>query len=311
LVTLTPDETLALVLSGRKVDPANPTRQIPDNRMTVLDLTTMPPKILATLETGRTPSGVSINREGTLALVGNAADGTISIFTIAGKTVTPAGTVKIAEPAASVRHPVFTPDGKRALVTRDGDHFITVLNIEGTTVKPAGQNMRSGFKPYVIDINRDGTLAVAGNVGYLNADTDTIGVFDLKSSPPRAVDVIPVGQTPEGLRLSPDGSLCAVVMTNGSGKAPSSPLFHANGVLQLFRVEGTKLTRVAEAPLGGWPQTAVISRDNRIVLASSMTEQCVHVFRWNGKTLTDTKQPIKLKGAPAAMGMAAFGGLAR
>jgi DNA-binding beta-propeller fold protein YncE len=240
--------------------------------------------------------------------VGNAADGTISIFSIAGKTVTNAGTVKIAEPGASVRHPVFTPDGRRALVTRDGDHLVTVLDIEGSTVKPAGQNIRSGFKPYVIDIARDGSVAVVGNVGYLNFDTDTIGVIDLQSSPPRAVDVIPVGQTPEGLRLSPDGSLCAVVTTNGSGKAPNSPLYHANGRLLLFRVEGTKLTKVAEAPLGGWPQTAVISRDNRLVLASSMTERCVHVFRWDGKTLTDTQQPIKLKGAPAAMGAAAFGG---
>lgn len=304
IVAVTPDEQLALVACGRRIDPANPTRQIADNRLTVVDLTTKPPTVIATLETGRTPSGVAINRQGNLALVGNQTDGTLSIFGIEGKTVTSLGTVKIAEPAAGVRQPVFTPDGKRVLVTRDGDNSVMVLNVDGTKITPAGSNIRSGLKPYVIDINRAGTLAVVSNVGYLTGDTDTIGVIDLASKPPRAVDIIGVGQTPESLRLSPDGTLCGVVLTNGSAKPATFPFYSPQGKLLLFRVEGTKLTKVAEAPIGGWPQSVVISRDNRTILASSMTEQCIHVFKWDGTTLRDTGQPIKLRGGPAAMGTA-------
>jgi hypothetical protein len=55
-VALTPDEGLALVTSSNKVDPANPTRTVPDNRMSVIDLKASPPKVIATLETGKAPS---------------------------------------------------------------------------------------------------------------------------------------------------------------------------------------------------------------------------------------------------------------
>ena len=41
-----------------------------------------------------------MNRQGTLALVSNMVDGTVSVFTIQGKTVTPAGTVEVGGPKA-------------------------------------------------------------------------------------------------------------------------------------------------------------------------------------------------------------------
>jgi hypothetical protein len=70
-VAITPDESLALVTAAQKVDPADPTKQTADNRMSVIDLKASPPAIIATLETGKSPAGVSINRQGTLALVAN------------------------------------------------------------------------------------------------------------------------------------------------------------------------------------------------------------------------------------------------
>ena len=96
-VAITPDEGLALVTSAMKIDPGDPTKQVPDNRLSVLDLKASPPRVLATLETGKSPAGLSINREGTLALVANRAEGTVSVFTIQGKTVTPAGKVTIGD----------------------------------------------------------------------------------------------------------------------------------------------------------------------------------------------------------------------
>ena len=38
-VAISPKEDIALVTSGRRIDPADPTRQIPDDRLTVIDLT--------------------------------------------------------------------------------------------------------------------------------------------------------------------------------------------------------------------------------------------------------------------------------
>ena len=40
------------------------------------------------LETGLGPAGISINRAGTVALVANRNDATVSIFAISGKTLT-------------------------------------------------------------------------------------------------------------------------------------------------------------------------------------------------------------------------------
>src|SRR6202047_981824 len=89
-VAVAPDESIALVASAMKLDPADPTKLTPDNRISVIDLKAKPAAVIATIETGLGPSGISINRAGTLALVANANDGVVSIFTISGKTVTAA-----------------------------------------------------------------------------------------------------------------------------------------------------------------------------------------------------------------------------
>src|SRR5262245_18167231 len=65
-VALAPDESIALVTANEKLDPADPTKRIANNTMSVVDLNATPPKIIATLETGKNPAGVSINRAGTL-----------------------------------------------------------------------------------------------------------------------------------------------------------------------------------------------------------------------------------------------------
>lgn len=302
-VALTPNEELALVTSSNRIDPTNPTRQIADNRMTVVDLTTTPPRVLATLETGPMPSGVAINRAGTLALVGNRNDGTISVFAIAGKNVTSVGRVKVADAEAGLRQPVFTPDGRRAIVTRDSDHQVTLLKIDGQEVSLAGRSIHPGLKPYAADVSRDGSLAVVGNVGFLSGDVDTMGVIDLRAEPPRLVDSINVGHSPECVGLSPDGSLCAVILLNGSTKPKGTPFYQPLGKLALYRVNGTKLTLAAEAPIGAWPQGIAISADNRTVLATSMVDRAVQVFRWDGTQLVE-QQPIKMRGGPSVIGRA-------
>ena len=97
--------------------------------MTVIDLEASPPVVLATLHAGKGASGVSINRAGTLALVANRFDGTVSVFTIAGKTVTAAGTVEVGTPESLLSGVVFTRDGRTALVTRNNDSLMSVLSM--------------------------------------------------------------------------------------------------------------------------------------------------------------------------------------
>src|SRR5213593_394559 len=116
-VAVAPDESIALVTANEKLDPGDPTKRIPNNTMSVVDLKATPPRIIATLETGRAPAGVSINRAGTLALVANRAEGTVSVYTVQGKTVTPAGKVTVADDKSGTSHAAISPDGKLALVT--------------------------------------------------------------------------------------------------------------------------------------------------------------------------------------------------
>ena len=300
-VAISPDERIALVTSAMKVDPKAPTKLTEDNRVTVIDLKARPIAAIATLTAGSAPASVSINRQGTLALVANRGDGTVSVFTVSGTQVTPAGTVVIGNAASALGHVAITPDGTHALVSRDGDNLVSVLAIAGTRVTKTARDIRTGLRPYSIDITRDGRLAVVGNVGFGNGDTDTVSVVDLTAEPYRAVETLSVGQTPEGIKLSPDGRWCAAVVQNGSTKPHTSPFHADHGLVIVFRVDGAHLVRVADAPIGHWSQGAVFSRDDKTLLVGNMNEKTIQVFSWDGTTLTDTGRDIPLGGGSASL----------
>ena len=300
-VALTPDEGLALVTSAQKVDPADPTKQTADNRLSVIDLKASPPRVIATLEAGASPAGLSINRQGTLALVANRAEGTVSVFTIQGKTVTPASKVTIADAKSGVSHVTIAPDGKLALVSRDGDDRISILSIDGTKVEYTKRDMNAGLRPYGIDIAANGAFAAVANIGRGQGDNDTVSLIDLKADPPRVVETLTVGQTPEGIKVSPDSSVVAVVVMNGSNKPKESPFFSDNGKLVLLRVSGRSIQKVAEAPIGHWSQGVAFAADSRTILVGNMVEKDLWVFEWNGTTLRDTGQRIKVNGGSAAV----------
>lgn len=300
-VAITPDESLALVTAAMKINPADPTKQTADNKLTVIDLKASPPAVIATLETGRSPAGLSINRQGTLALVANREEGTVSVFAIDGKRVTPVEKVKIADEKSGVSHVAISPDGKWALATRDGDFKITLLTIDGQKVEPAKRDINAGLRPYGIDISPKGDIAVVANIGIGAGDTDTVSIIDMTLKPPRVVDTFSVGQTPEGIKFSPDGRHVGVVVMNGSDKPSESPFFADSGLLKIYRVEGRRLQHIAEGRIGRWSQGVVFSNDGATVLAQNMVERDIVVFRFDGSKLEDTGQRIKLNGGGAAI----------
>ena len=142
---------------------------------------------------------------------------------------------------------------------------------------------------------------MVANVGLGQGDNDTISVVDLRADPARVVNTVTVPQTPEGLKLSPDGTLCAVVTMNGSNKPPGSPFLSDHGLLVLFQIDGTTLTKVGEAPIGHWSQGVAFSADSKTILVTNMVEQNVQVLSWDGSTLRDTGQRIAVSGGPAAI----------
>ena len=185
----------------------------------------------------------------------------------------------VADAKSGVSHVAIAPDGKSALVSRDGDDRISVLSIDGTKVEYTKRDLNAGLRPYGLDIASTGGVAVVANIGRGGGDNDTVSVIDLQARPPRVVDTFTVGQTPEGIKLSPDGKLCGVVVMNGSNKAKDSPFFSDAGKLLLYRVDGTRLTKLAEAPIGHWSQGVAFAPDNRTILVGNMVEKDVQVLR--------------------------------
>lgn len=284
-VAISKDESLALVTGAFKVDPADPKKVVPNDALSVIDLKASPPAVIATLQAGKGAAGVSINRAGTLALVANRSEGTVSVFTITGKTVTPAGKIDLGDAKSGPSHVAFLPDGKTALLTRDGDHKVSVLAVDGDKVTDTKKFMVGGYRPYSLEISAKGDVAVFGNQGGGQGDADVINVVDLKANPPRVVDTISVGQTPEGVGMSGDGVYVAVTVMNGSNRAKTHPAFNDFGLLKIFAIAGTKLTPVAETKVGHWCQGAAWSKDNKTVVIQCMVEKNLQAFAFDGQSL--------------------------
>ncbi|HEX4329211.1 MAG TPA: YncE family protein [Burkholderiales bacterium] len=300
-VAITPDESLALVTANQKINPADPTKTMPNNQMSVIDLKASPPAVIATVETGLGPAGVSISAKGNMALVANREEGTVSVFAIEGKTLTALGKIELGNPKSGPSGIAISPDGQMALVTRDGDHRISVLAIEQTKVEYIKRDMFAGQRPYGIHFASTSEFAVMANLGMNQGDADTISLIDTKVVPPRVVETVSVGQGPEGIALSPDNKYVAVCVTNGSNKPINSPFYNALGVVKLFKVVGQKLVYLSQVPSGVWTQGAAFSADSKTLLIQNKEANELQVLRRVGDKLVDTKQRVKLSAGPVGI----------
>src|SRR5438270_7110770 len=133
-VNLDIDPTGSLALVADSVDitkDGDALKQVPDNKIYVVDLKSSPPKLAATVTGGKQPSGLSISPDGKMALVANRGDNSISVLSINGTDVKITDTVAFPD---SVAHVVFAPDGKRALAVRFPAHKVSLLDIAGDKV---------------------------------------------------------------------------------------------------------------------------------------------------------------------------------
>lgn len=298
-VTVAPDGSFALVTASRQVIDG---QLVPDDRVSVIALTGTP-RVTATLHAGAGASGVAINPAGTLALVANRSEGTVSVFTIADSVLTKTATLTLGDAKSAPAQPIFYDGGKRALVTRDGDHRISILAIDGETVRLLPETLAPGLRPYEITTAGDRAYAVSANIGGSGRDTDTLSLIDLSGPLPRVIDVVAVGLTPEGVRMSPDGRHIAVNVNNGSNAAHESPFYNPAGCLQIWKIEGGRLRFVTEAPIGGWGQAVAWSADGRHVFAQVMVERRIESFAFDGRRLTRGPS-LAMPAGPAAMAVA-------
>jgi DNA-binding beta-propeller fold protein YncE len=294
-VWISQDETWGIVTAATKADPSGKNGIAPDDRVAVFDLTGNPPKVVQTLTSGLGATQVRVSPSGALALIANRAEGTVSVFSVKDKRLTPVGKVDTGNKGSLASAVVFVDD-KTALLTRGGDNMVSVLNIDGTTVTIDPRPITTAMGPYTMDINAAHTLAAVSNMGRGDGDQDSVSLIDLTVKPYRTVGTFGVPSGPEPLKFSPDGKFLAVGAQNGSTKPKSHPFHHDNGLLGLYAVQGQTLRKVAEMPIGGWAEAAAFSRDGKTVLVQSMADRMIEVFRWDGRTLTRGRK-LEIKGA--------------
>jgi DNA-binding beta-propeller fold protein YncE len=301
-LAITPDERLAILANSvNHVPDGAGWKFVPDNKLYVIDLTTSPPSHIATVEVGKQPSGLDINRAGNLALVTNRADNSISVLSIQGKDVKLVDTVPMGEQVAAV---AFTPDGKRALAVKFPGHKVALLEVDGQKVTYTKYDMNVGLWPYNIGVTPNGKLAITannGNSGAADGQVDTVSVIDLEAKPPRVIDHVVVGDGPEGFAISPTGEIAVALLLRGSNAAKTSWFYNRNGSVAVLKIDGKKMTKVGEVEVRGLPEGAVFSPDGKYLYVGNFLDSDVSILRVDGTKVTDTGKRLQLPGHPASM----------
>jgi DNA-binding beta-propeller fold protein YncE len=276
----------------------------PDNKVFLIDLKAIPPRVIGTITAGKQPSGMAISPKGDLALVANRADGTISVLSIRGKDVLVVDTVAVGAGTDSVSAVAITPDGKRALAVKAAANKVALMSIDGQKVSYDKRDLPAGIFPYNIAVTPDGKLALTadtGNGGSSDGNADTVSVIDLEADPPRVIDHVTVGDSPEGLAISPKGDLAVTVEARGSNMPKTSFFYHQGGAVTALKIDGKKVTRAGEISVGALPEAVAFSPDGSYLYVGNFIDGDLWVLKVDGTALTDTSQRFKLPGHPASM----------
>src|SRR5436190_17475576 len=299
-VDIDPTGTVALVAdSVDVVKDGEALKQVPDNKIYVIDLKAEPPKLAATISAGKQPSGLNFSPSGKLALVANRGDNSITVLSVNGTDVKVIDTVAMPD---SVAHVMFTPDGKRALAVRFPAHKLSVLDVAGDKVTYNKLDLPTGLWPYNVVVTPNGKLALSndnGGAGSSDGSVDTVSVIDLEANPPRIIDRVVVGDGPEGLAISPKGDVAVAAILRGSNMKKAF-YYQKNGSLTILRIDGKKVTKTQDIEVGGLPEAVMFTPDGKYLLAGNYLTQDFSILRVNGAKVTDTGKRFKVPGHPAS-----------
>ena len=302
-LAIVPDESLALVANSLNYQQeGSGFKSTPDNRIYVIDLKGVPPKLIATVEVGKQPSGMAISRRGDLALVANRADNSISVLTIKGQDVKLVDTISLGDTVSSV---AITPQGDHALVTKHAANKVAWLDIDGQKVSYGKTDLSVGVWPYNVQITADGRFGLTanqGNGGTPDGGAGSVSVIDLKANPPRLVDYVGVGPTPEGLTVSPIGPLAIALALNGSGAAPKGAWFAtSNSILDVLSTAGGAVRKVGAVRAGRLAEGVAFSPDGGYLYVADFIDSDLRVYRVENSEVRETGEVLRLPGHPASM----------
>jgi DNA-binding beta-propeller fold protein YncE len=301
-----PSGEIALVANSLTPEPdGNSWKNVPSDEVFVVDLKANPPKIIDKVAAGKQASGLAINAKGDMALVANRAAGTVSVLSISGKEVKLVDTVTVGKPEDQVSAVAISPDGKRALAIKTVVDKVAVLTIEGGKVSyDKANDLPANNSPYNVGFIPNGKIALianTGNGGSSDGNMDTVSVVDTEADPIRIIDHVVVGDSPEGLTISPKGNLAVTVEARGSNKPKSTWYYHPGGAVSVLKIAGKKVTKIGEVTVGKLPEGAVFSADGSYIYVGNFIDSDLSVLRVSGDKVSDTGQRFKLPGHPASM----------
>lgn len=301
-IAITPDGSLALIADSVKLDPADPTRTIPNDRIHLLNLSAKPPRLLGEVRAGVQPSGISISPDGKIALVANRAGGSVTVLHLDGQTVRLGETVTVGKPEDSISDVAIAPNGRTVLATAQKGGYVAHLEWSGGSLKFTGQKLNAFGQPYRCVVTPDGQLAITAGQGFGNGrDNDGLTIIDLQANPIRAIEYIEIGRVPESFELSPDGKLIAVVLMNGSNIAATDPNYHAQGALQILERRGKTFVIRQTLPIGAIPEGVAFTSDGRHLAVGCHPSKEIWLFDVRRGKVRDTGVRIAVPGMPSSM----------
>lgn len=305
-VAMSADSKMAIVTAGQIMGADG--KPAPGDVITVVDISKPnAPVVKQTLKAGVGAAGVAISPAGTLAIVANTNADSLSLFTISGGKLEPAGTVALDARTRPV-DVVFLDDKTAYLVSQGGNKLVR-LSVNGTQVAAAG-DIPVGAGPYSIALDRRTRMAYVSHLGGRapvppgtppGPRMGSVGIVDLAAG--KMVDQIDTGVTPEYVGLSPSGRYLQVTVNNGSTLPATSPAFHDYGMMSIYRIDGKALRPAAETRTGRWCQGGAWSTDEKQVLLQCSMAKQVEVYGFDGKTLK-AGTPLTFDARPGAMATA-------
>jgi len=301
-IAITPNGSLALIANSLRMDPANSTNWFPESAIHLVDLESRPPRVIGQVSGGAQASGMSITRDGTLALVANRAAGTISVLAIRGKQVVPLHEVKVCEPAESVSDVAVSPDGRRVLASIQKGGYLAVLDLEGDRLTLTSRKLSVYGQPYRVVITPDGVLGLTAGTGVGNGvDRDALSVVDLQAKPIRTIDHVVLGAVPESFEVSPDGKLVAAVLMDGSNLAASHPEHTKAGRMVILERRGKTYRKVSEHATGRIPEGVAFTSDGKHLVVQCHPDRELWLFSVRGTRVRDTGHRVPVPGYPSSL----------
>jgi DNA-binding beta-propeller fold protein YncE len=302
-LAIDPTNSVAIIAdSMNAVQDGDNWKQVPDDKIYVVDLKAKPAKLVSTIQGEKQPSGLSINSAGNLALVANRAAKSISVLSIHGTDVKLIGNVDMGDEVSAV---VFTPNGKHALAAKPSVNKVALLDVDGDKLTYNKRDLLTGLYPFNIVVAPNGSLALTadnGNSGQSDGNVDAVSVIDL-TEPVHVIDHITVPDSPEGLAFSPKGNIAVAVGATGSNHPKSAWYYHPHGMVTVLKVDGKKVTRLNDIEVGALPEAVAITPDGKYIYVGNYMDKDFSILRVDGTKVTDTGKHFKVPGQPGSARM--------